>query len=72
MLELSVQKGVSAGLLYAPDKIDMVPKVHEYLDGKICLKLHDHKGMILEDKTKLAAVEIIGDVSKLINLVEKS
>ena len=72
VLELTIQKGESAGLLYAPDKIDMVPRVHEYLDGKICLKLHDHKGMILEDKTKLAAVEIIGDVSKLINLVEKS
>jgi len=59
------------GLLYAPDKIDMVPRVHEYLDGNIYLKLYNNKETILEDQTSSAAVEIIGDVSKLINLTGK-
>ena len=68
VLELTIEKGHKAGLLYAPDKIDMVPRVHEYLDGNIYLKLYDHKGTILEDQTTSAAVEIIGDVRKLINM----
>ena len=68
MLELTIEKGQKAGLLYAPDKIDMVPRVHEYLDGNIYLKLYDHKGTIVEDQTTSAAVEIIGDVRKLINM----
>ena len=71
MLELTIEKGQKAGLLYAPDKIDMVPRVHEYLDGNIYIKLSDHKGTILEDQTSSAAVEIIGDVSKLINMAGK-
>jgi hypothetical protein len=49
----------------------MVPRVHEYLDGNIYLKLYDHKGTILEDQTSSAAIEIIGDVSKLINMAGK-
>ena len=68
MLDLTIEKGHKAGLLYAPDKIDMVPKVHEYLDGNIYLKLYDHKGTILEDQTTSAAVEMIGDVGKLVNM----
>ena len=71
MLDLTIEKGHKAGLLYAPGKINMVPKVHEYLDGNIYLKLYDHKGTILEDQTSSAAIEIIGDVSKLINMVGK-
>ncbi len=46
----------------------MVPRVPEYLDGNIHLKLYDHKETILEDQTTSAAVEIIGDVRKLINM----
>jgi len=72
MLELTIEKGHKAGLLYAPDKIDMVPRVQEFLDGSIYLKLYDHKGTILEDQTRSAAIEIIGDVNKLINLAGKS
>ena len=68
MLELTIEKGHKAGLLYAPDKMDMVPRVPEYLDGNIHLKLYDHKETILEDQTTSAAVEIIGDVRKLINM----
>ncbi len=71
MLELTIEKGQKAGLLYAPDKIDMVPRVHEYLDGNIYLKLYNNKETILEDQTSSAAIEIIGDVSKLINLTGK-
>ena len=68
MLDLTIEKGHKAGLLYAPGKIDMVPRVHEYLDGNIYLKLYDHKGTILEEQTTSAAIEIIGDISKLINM----
>ena len=67
-LELTIEKGHKPGLLYAPDKIDMVPRVHEYLDGNIYLKLYDHKETILEDHTTSAAIEIIGDTNKLINM----
>jgi len=49
----------------------MVPRVHEYLDGNIYLKLYNNKETILEDQTSSAAIEIIGDVSKLINLTGK-
>ena len=68
VLELTIEKGHKAGLLYAPDKMDMVPRVPEYLDGNIYLKLYDHKGTIVEDQTTSAAVEIMGDVRKLINM----
>ena len=46
----------------------MVPRVQEFLDGSIYLKLYDHKGTILEDQTTSAAVEMIGDVGKLVNM----
>ena len=68
ILELTIEKGHTPGLLYAPDKIDMVPRVHEYLDGSIYLKLYDHKETILEDHATSAAIEIIGDTNKLINM----
>jgi hypothetical protein len=67
-LELTIEKGHKPGLLYAPGKTDMVPRVHEYLDGSIYLKLYDHKETILEDHAKSAAIEIIGDTNKLINM----
>jgi len=67
-LELTIEKGHKPGLLYAPGKIDMVPRVHEYLDGSIYLKLYDHKETILEDHATSAAIEIIGDTNKLINM----
>jgi len=67
-LELTIEKGHKPGLLYAPGKIDMVPRVHEYLDGSIYLKLYDHIETILEDHATSAAIEIIGDTNKLINM----
>ena len=65
-LEMTIEKGHKPGLLYAPGKIDMIPRVHEYLGGSIYLKLYDHIETILEDHATSAAIEIIGDTNKLI------
>ena len=39
-LELKIRPGKRSGLLYAPDKIDMIAKVEEFLDGHISLTLN--------------------------------
>ena len=53
-------------MLYAPDETDMVPKVAEYLDGKINCKLTIGGKTIIDDQTNKAALEIIGDTDSLI------
>ena len=48
----------------------MVPKVDEYLDGKINCKLIFDWKTVIEDQTNKAALEIIGDTDKLIASVK--
>ena len=59
-----------SSLLYAPDETDMVPKVAEYLDGKINCKLIFDGKTVIEDQTNKAALEIIGDTDTLIASVK--
>ena len=44
----------------------MVPKVAEYLDGRVSCKLIIDGKTIIKDKTNKAAVEIIGDTDTLV------
>ena len=44
----------------------MVPRVAEYLDGKINCKLTIGGKTIIDDQTNKAALEIIGDTDSLI------
>ena len=69
-IQFNVERGTKSGLLYAPDEKDMIPKVAEYLDGKINCKLIVNGECILEDQTDKAALEIIGDIDTLIASVK--
>ena len=69
-IQFNVERGTKSGLLYAPDEKDMIPKVAEYLDGKINCKLIVNGECILEDQTNKAALEIIGDIDTLIASVK--
>lgn len=66
-LEIKIKIGNKSGLLYAPDKTDMIPKVEEYLDGELSFKLKRNKKIILENFSNQTAVEIVGKTDKLIN-----
>jgi hypothetical protein len=68
-LELEISSGKKSGLLYAPDKIDMVPKVQEYLDGSISIVLKKNNNLIINQSTNRAAVEIVGRTDQLIKNV---
>jgi hypothetical protein len=69
-IQFNLERGTKSGLLYAPHKTDMVPKVAEYLDGRINCKLIVNGECILEDQTDKAALEIIGDTDTLIKSVK--
>ena len=69
-IEFKLERGTKSGLLYAPDETDMVPKVDEYLDGKINCKLIFDGKTVIEDQTNKAALEIIGDTDTLIASVK--
>ena len=56
------------GMLYAPDKHDMVKKVEEHLDSSIKIKLQRHQEIILEDQSDYAATEVVGDIESLLEL----
>lgn len=68
-LELEINSGKKSGLLYAPDKIDMVPKVQEYLDGSMSIVLKKNNNLIINQSTNRAAVEIVGRTDQLIKNV---
>ena len=68
-LEIEIKSGEKSGLLYAPDKVDMIPKVKEYLDGEISFRLKKNNKTILEKNSKQTAVEIIGKTERLIKNV---
>ena len=70
-LSIYIELGNKAGLLFAPDENDMVEKVSEYLDSKVSIKLEDSNKMIIEDKSDLAASEVIGDIYNLLELANK-
>ena len=65
-VQFNIERGAKSSLLYAPDETDMVPKVAEYLDGKINCKLTIGGKTIIDDQTNKAALEIIGDTDSLI------
>ena len=69
-IQFNLERGTKSGLLYAPDETNMVPKVSEYLDGKINCKLIIDGNTVIEDQTKKAALEIIGDTKTLIESVK--
>ena len=66
-LEIEIKSGEKSGLLYAPDKVDMIPKVKEYLDGEISFRLKKNNKTMLEKNSKQTAVEITGKTDRLIN-----
>lgn len=65
-LELKIRPGKRSGLLYAPDKIDMIAKVEEFLDGHISLTLNQGDVTIINQSSDSAAVEIVGRTDRLI------
>ena len=69
-VQFNLERGTKSSLLYAPDKTNMVPKVAEYLDGKINCKLIIDGECILDDQSDKAALEIIGDTNTLIKSVK--
>ena len=69
-VQFNIERGSKSSLLYAPDETDMVPKVGEYLDGKINCKLIISGNTIIDDQTDKAALEIIGDTDSLIASVK--
>ena len=68
LLELTIERGEKAGLLLAPDTNDMIPKVNEYLDGKIRCQLYHNDSKIFDDFSNLCATEFIGNTEKLIEM----
>ena len=66
-LEITIRTGSTSGILHAPDKTDMVPKVREFLDGKISFILKKNQEIILEQSSDQSAVEIVGKTNRLID-----
>tara|TARA_Y100000746_G_C15312781_1_gene370392 strand:- start:156 stop:746 length:591 start_codon:yes stop_codon:yes gene_type:complete len=66
-LQIELYRGSKGGMLFAPDKTNMVEKVKEYLDAKIKFKLRKGKETIIEGNSSSAALEIIGDTKSLID-----
>ena len=66
-LQIELYRGSKGGMLFAPDKTNMVEKVKEYLDAKIKFKLRKAKETIIEGNSSNAALEIIGDTKSLID-----
>ena len=67
-LSISIIIGKKSGMLYAPDQLDMVEKVEEYLDSSVKFKLQKHQQVIFEDESDYAATEVIGDIESLLEL----
>ena len=66
-LQIELYRGSKSGMLFAPDKTNMIEKVKEYLDAKIKFKLRKGKETIIEGNSSSAALEIIGDTKSLID-----
>lgn len=71
LLNIIIEIGNRAGMLYAPDENDMVKKVPEYLDSKVSINLTQNNRIIIEDQSNLAANEIIGDLDILLDLANR-
>ena len=69
-LKLKISKGTSCGLLYAPDRKEMLPKVKEYLDGNITIQLKESNKILIDHSSDNAAVEITGNPDRLIRNVK--
>ena len=66
-LEIKIKAGSKSGILYAPDKTGMVPKVKEYLDGELSFVLKKDGKKILDESSGQSAVEIVGRPDRLID-----
>tara|TARA_B100000902_G_scaffold90409_1_gene94083 strand:- start:375 stop:1343 length:969 start_codon:yes stop_codon:yes gene_type:complete len=66
VLEIESYNGNSSCKLYAPDKKDMIPKVDEYLDSKLNIKLLYKNQLIIEDTSIYATRELVGNTDELI------
>ena len=71
ILDLVIKKGSKPGILFAPDKDDMIPKVTEFLDGEIHCKLYDNDLKIFDDYSNFCATEFIGNTKNLIKMAIK-
>ena len=71
-LSIFIIIGKKSGMLYAPDKYDMVEKVEEHLDSSIKIKLQKHQEIILEDQSNHAATEVVGDIESLLELANSA
>tara|TARA_B100001245_G_scaffold201561_1_gene161667 strand:- start:1112 stop:2086 length:975 start_codon:yes stop_codon:yes gene_type:complete len=71
LLDLKIEKGSMPGVLFAPDKDDMIPKVTEFLDGKIHCQLYHNDIKIFDDSSNLCATEFIGNTNNLIEMALK-
>ena len=69
-LELTIEKGGNPGMLYAPNKTDMIPTVKEFLDGSIHCNLYQKDKVIIDDHSIQCAVEFTGDTNQLIEMVK--
>ena len=67
-LSIYIRIGKKSGKLYAPDKLDMVKKVEEFLDSSVKFRLEEHQKVILEDESDHAATEVVGDIESLLEL----
>ena len=67
-LSIYIRIGKKSGKLYAPDKLDMVKKVEEFLDSSVKFRLKEHQKVILEDESDHAATEAVGDIESLLEL----
>ena len=68
-VKFKLLKGKSCSRLHAPDEINMVPKVNEYLDGTLSIELYENGELIIKDDSEKTAVEMIGDLEYLIKNV---
>ena len=71
-LSISIITGKKSGMLYAPDKYDMLEKVEEHLDSSIKIRLQKHQQIILEDQSDYAATEVVGDIESLLELANSA
>ena len=71
-LEIIIEIGSNAGILFAPDDDDMIKKVPEYLNSRVSIKLTESSRIIIEDKSPLAANELVGDLDILVELANKN
>ncbi|MFN3692257.1 MAG: tocopherol cyclase family protein, partial [Fervidobacterium sp.] len=70
-MEIVINRTEQFGVLYAPDKEDMLPKVNESIFSKAVVNLYDNgngKKLIFSGIARIGALELVGDIDKLITV----